>query len=289
MKTSLLFLSTLSSSALARVAYSSLGVDEQADVKNQLSKWKTLYAPLASKHGYIPQVATESVSLIDSHSDEELARFHNTLQDVAKAQENNPHAVFSPFNIFALLTQAEFDKVLKNSFAGKNISAGQPLAVESAVAAGGSIDWSTSKCSSPVKDQGNCGNCWAFSAVGTAEFAHCIATGVNLDLSEQQVTSCDKSSGGCDGGYPSAAIDYQHNGGICLESAYPYKSGSSGQTGSCQSSCAKKTLSIGATVQTQSEASLVTAINSQPASVVVEAGNEVWRNYKSGVVTQCPG
>ncbi|CAK4726569.1 unnamed protein product, partial [Aphanomyces euteiches] len=208
---------------------------------------------------------------------------------VAKAQENNPHAVFSPFNIFALLTQAEFDKVLKNSFAGKNISAGQPLAVESAVAAGGSIDWSTSKCSSPVKDQGNCGNCWAFSAVGTAEFAHCIATGVNLDLSEQQVTSCDKSSGGCDGGYPSAAIDYQHNGGICLESAYPYKSGSSGQTGSCQSSCAKKTLSIGATVQTQSEASLVTAINSQPASVVVEAGNEVWRNYKSGVVTQCPG
>ncbi|CAK4822573.1 unnamed protein product [Aphanomyces euteiches] len=289
MKTSLLFLSTLSSSVLARVAYSSLGVDEQADVKNQLSKWKTLYAPLASKHGYIPQVATESVSLIDSHSDEELARFHNTLQDVAKAQENNPNAVFSPFNIFALLTQAEFDKVLKNSFAGKNISAGQPLAVESAVAAGGSIDWSTSKCSSPVKDQGNCGNCWAFSAVGTAEFAHCIATGENLDLSEQQVTSCDKSSGGCDGGYPSAAIDYQHNGGICLESAYPYKSGSSGQTGSCQSSCAKKTLSIGATVQTQSEASLVTAINSQPASVVVEAGNEVWRNYKSGVVTQCPG
>ncbi|CAK4843014.1 unnamed protein product [Aphanomyces euteiches] len=289
MKTSLLFLSTLSSSVLARVAYSSLGVDEQADVKNQLSKWKTLYAPLASKHGYIPQVATESVSLIDSHSDEELARFHNTLQDVAKAQENNPNAVFSPFNIFALLTQAEFDKVLKNSFAGKNISAGQPLAVESAVAAGGSIDWSTSKCSSPVKDQGNCGNCWAFSAVGTAEFAHCIATGENLDLSEQQVTSCDKSSGGCDGGYPSAAIDYQHNGGICLESAYPYKSGSSGQTGSCQSSCAKKTLSIGATVQTQSEASLVTAINSQPASVVVEAGNEVWRNYKSGVVTHCPG
>ncbi|KAH9162208.1 hypothetical protein AeNC1_018852, partial [Aphanomyces euteiches] len=91
------------------------------------------------------------------------------------------------------------------------------------------------------------------------------------------------------GGYPSAAIDYQHNGGICLESAYPYTSGTTGQTGSCQSSCAKKTLSIGETVQTEGEDSLVAALNKQPVSVVVEAGNEVWRNYKSGVVTQCPG
>ncbi|CAK4649498.1 unnamed protein product, partial [Aphanomyces euteiches] len=291
MKTSLLFLSTLSTSALARVAYSSLGVDEQADVKQQLAKWKTLYAPLATKHGFVPETGIESVSVVDSHTDEELARFHNTLQDVATAQKNNPHAVFSPFNVFALLTPAEFSKIFQNSFVARNVSAGQPLrALESTVSAGGgSIDWSTSTCSSPVKDQGDCGNCWAFSAVGTAEFAHCIATGENLDLSEQQVTSCDKSSGGCDGGYPSAAIDYQHNGGICLESAYPYTSGTTGQTGSCQSRCAKKTLSIGETVQTEGEDSLVAALNKQPVSVVVEAGNEVWRNYKSGVVTQCPG
>ncbi|KAH9183001.1 hypothetical protein AeNC1_015022, partial [Aphanomyces euteiches] len=110
MKTSLLFLSALSASALARVAYSSLGVDEQADVKQQLSKWKTLYAPLATKHGFVPETGIESVSVVDSHTDEELARFHNTLQDVATAQKNNPHAVFSPFNVFALLTPAEFSK-----------------------------------------------------------------------------------------------------------------------------------------------------------------------------------
>ncbi|KAG9400931.1 hypothetical protein AC1031_009653 [Aphanomyces cochlioides] len=264
-------------------------VDDQADVTNQLSKWKMLYAPLASKHGYVPRVATESVSLVDSHTDEELARFHNTLQDVAKAQKNNPHAVFSPFNVFALLTQAEFSKMLQNSFVGRNISSGPPLAAESALTAGASIDWSTSTCSSSVKAQGDCGNCRAFSAVGTAEFAHCIPTGENLDLSEQQVTSCDTASSGCKGGYPSAAIDYQHNSGICLESAYPYTSDSTGQTGSCQSSCAKKTLSIGETVQTQGEASLVAALNKQPVSVIVESDNEVWRNYKSGVVTHCPG
>ncbi|CAK4755981.1 unnamed protein product [Aphanomyces euteiches] len=290
MKTSLLVLSTLSTSALARVAYSSLGVDEQADVKQQLSKWKTLYAPLARKHGFVPETGIESVSVVDSHTDEELARFHNTLQDVATAQKNNPHAVFSPFNVFALLTPAEFSKIFQNSLVGRNISAGQPLrAVESTVTAGASIDWSTSTCSSPVKNQGDCGNCWAFSAVGTAEFAHCIATGENLDLSEQQVTSCDTASSGCNGGYPSAAIDYQHNGGICLESAYPYTYGTTSQTGSCQSSCAKKTLSIGETVQTEGEDSLVAALNKQPVSVIVESDNEVWRNYQSGVVTQCPG
>ncbi|CAK4372318.1 unnamed protein product, partial [Aphanomyces euteiches] len=53
--------------------------------------------------------------------------------------------------------------------------------------------------------------------------------------------------------------------------------------------CTKKTLSIGETVQTEGEDPLVAALNKQPVSVVVEAGNEVWRNYKSGVVTQCPG
>ncbi|CAK4107062.1 unnamed protein product, partial [Aphanomyces euteiches] len=290
MKTSLLFLSALSASALARVAYSSLSDDEQADVKQQLTKWKTLYAPLASQHGYVPEAAIESVSVVDSHTDEELARFHNTLQDVAKAQSNKPHAVFSPFNVFALLTQAEFDNMFKNSFAGLNVTATHHVrAVESVDTIASSIDWSTSKCSSSEKNQGDCGDCWAFSAVGTSEFAHCIATGENLDLSEQQVASCDIGSNGCNGGIAPDAIDYVHNNGICLESAYPYVSGTTGQTGSCQMSCAKKTLSIGDTVTTEGEAALMSALNSQPVSVLVEAGNEVWRNYQSGIVTQCPG
>ncbi|CAK5041232.1 unnamed protein product, partial [Aphanomyces euteiches] len=50
-----------------------------------------------------------------------------------------------------------------------------------------------------------------------------------------------------------------------------------------------KTLSIGETVQTEGEDSLVAALNKQPVSVIVESDNEVWRNYQSGVVTQCPG
>ncbi|KAF0702636.1 hypothetical protein As57867_007736, partial [Aphanomyces stellatus] len=60
-------------------------------------------------------------------------------------------------------------------------------------------------------------------------------------------------------------------------------------TGTCNSSCNKKQLSLGKTKQTSGESSLMTVLNTQPATVVVEAGNSVWRNYKSGIVSQCPG
>ncbi|KAG9400930.1 hypothetical protein AC1031_009652 [Aphanomyces cochlioides] len=286
MKASVFFLSTLSTSALARMAYSALSVDEQANVKSQLSKWKTLFAPIAKEHGYLPQSSTESATLVDTHSDEELARFHNTLQDVAKAQKNNPQAHFSPFNVFALLTPAEFNKIMQNSYAGQNLTAATPL-TEDATASDASVDWSTHKCSSPVKNQGQCGSCWAFSTIGTTEFAHCLATGELLDLSEQQVVNCETNSKGCIGGYTLKALDFERQG-VCTEESFPYTSGSSGQAGSCQSSCEKKKLTVGETGHTTGEASLVTVLNSQPATVAVSSSNEVWRNYKSGVVTQCP-
>ncbi|CAK4160039.1 unnamed protein product [Aphanomyces euteiches] len=268
------------------MAYSALSVDEQADVKSQLSKWKTLFAPIAKEHGYLPSSSTESATLVDTHSDDELARFHNTLQDVAKAQQNNPQAQFSPFNVFALLTPAEFNKILQNSYAGQNLTAATPL-TEDATVSDASVDWSTHKCSSPVKNQGQCGSCWAFSTIGTTEFAHCLATGELLDLSEQQVVNCETNSKGCSGGYTLKALDFERQG-VCTEESLPYTSGSSGQAGSCQSSCQKKQLTVGEAGHTTGEASLVTVLNSQPATVAVSSSNEVWRNYKSGVVTQCP-
>ncbi|KAF0715200.1 hypothetical protein As57867_002650, partial [Aphanomyces stellatus] len=143
-----------------------------------------------------------------------------------------------------------------------------------------------SKCVSPVRNQGQCGSCWAFSAAGVAESANCLVTGQLLDLSVQQVVSCSTNGGseGCNGGWPWYAIDYTANG-LCLAKDWPY----SATTGSCNVQCTKQKLAIGTSVRVSGEDALATAITNQPVSVTVEAGNAAWQNYRGGVVTQCPG
>ena len=55
-----------------------------------------------------------------------------------------------------------------------------------------SINWATEGMMSDVKNQGNCGSCWAFSAIGVIEAAFKIKSNVTVDLSEQQMVDCVK-------------------------------------------------------------------------------------------------
>merc|ERR1719487_1864944 len=85
---------------------------------------------------------------------------------------------------------------------------------EMRAAAPAALDWSTKGATTAVKDQGDCGSCWAYSATEGIEAAVFQATGQNIKLSEQQIISCDKEDGGCDGGDLPTALDYmQKNGG----------------------------------------------------------------------------
>lgn len=74
----------------------------------------------------------------------------------------------------------------------------------------------------PVKDQGMCGSCWAFAKTASLESAHALTNGVMLDLSEQELVSCDKDSFGCNGGFLSS-FRYQIKNGQGLEKDFPYK------------------------------------------------------------------
>tara|TARA_B100000902_G_scaffold70965_2_gene76537 strand:+ start:2083 stop:3132 length:1050 start_codon:yes stop_codon:yes gene_type:complete len=85
------------------------------------------------------------------------------------------------------------------------------------------LDWRSEGLVTNIKDQGQCGSCWAFSAVGTMEGAHAKADGNLVSLSEQNLVDCVTDDYGCGGGWPSDAIQYViRNHGIDKESSYPY-------------------------------------------------------------------
>ncbi|MEA3339202.1 MAG: C1 family peptidase [Chloroflexota bacterium] len=77
----------------------------------------------------------------------------------------------------------------------------------------------------PVRSQGSCGSCWAFSAIGAVESAVLIYTedpDKDIDLSEQHLVSDCCSAGGCNGGWPDWALDYIRDTGVPDEVCYPY-------------------------------------------------------------------
>lgn len=102
-----------------------------------------------------------------------------------------------------------------------------------------SLDWRTMNAVTPVKDQGNCGSCWSFSAVQTVESAYLLKNNetdaATFLLSEQEVVSCDKEDAGCDGGDLPSAFDFIQWSGLTTEADYPYKSGDDGDSGTCMS------------------------------------------------------
>ena len=91
------------------------------------------------------------------------------------------------------------------------------------------MNW-TGKCTTPVKNQGHCGSCWAFAATEAVESANCIKHGSLLKLSPQQLVDCDTKSHGCDGGSSGRAFNYLMTSKHELDSSYPY----TGKDGTCK-------------------------------------------------------
>merc|ERR1712159_490110 len=134
-------------------------------------------------------------------------------------------------------------------------------------AAGASKDWVALGAVTPVKNQGQCGSCWAFSTTGSFEGAYQVATGNLVSFSEQNLVSCDTVDDGCSGGLMDNAFGWiKSNGGLCTEDDYPYTSGS-GSSGSCKTSCSKAaTLTGWSDVKQGDEDALKSAVEKGPVS-----------------------
>ncbi len=90
-----------------------------------------------------------------------------------------------------------------------------------------SIDWRSKGVVNPIRDQGQCGSCWAFTSIGAIESHVAINYGVLLKLSEQNLVDCALDRDGCGAGNNFLAFDYiKSNGGIDTQASYPYISGS---------------------------------------------------------------
>jgi len=83
-----------------------------------------------------------------------------------------------------------------------------------------SVDWKDKLL--PPRNQGSCGSCWAFATLAAIEGNNAIEGFSNQYLSVQELVDCSKNNEGCDGGYPSSALEHVMQNGIGLDSSYPY-------------------------------------------------------------------
>jgi len=234
---------------------------------------RTIFSDWAAKHGKTYANAAEF--------DAKFAVFQaNHAFITAANQEGRSYKL--AHNEFSDMTHEEFKASMLGQFV-PNHDAKPFTHGDVKLSDADSVDWRTSGAVTDVKNQGQCGSCWAFSTTGSIEGAHQIATGNLVSLSEQELVDCDRAQDqGCNGGLMDNAFAFVEKNGLASETDYPYTA----QDGQCDTAAEAKpaaTISSFSDVTVGSEDALRQAVKMQPVSIAIEADQQGFQFYSSGV------
>jgi len=223
---------------------------------------------------------------------EEPKRFQVFIENLKIIDERNNAEAGSAvhgINKFSDLSEEEFKSRYLTAVPNPGAQAGKVVLdyVEPYHGPSSLVDW-TGRFTTPVKDQGYCGSCWAFSATEQIESDAIRQLGVSTAtlLSTEQVTQCTNGAFGCGGGWTETAYAYVKNaGGLVSEAEYPYTS-YYGITGVCNVNTNNAVVGISSYTTIKGESNMASYVQSTgPLSVCVDASN--WSSYSGGILTVC--
>jgi C1A family cysteine protease len=209
------------------------------------------------------------------------AQFAQAQAEINELNAENGTATYG-HNFMSDWTHEEYKRLLGYKPAMKTTY--EPMEYDASTI-GESMNWVTKGAVTAVKNQGQCGSCWAFSSTGAIEGADQIAGGSLTSLSEQQLMDCSKAEGnqGCNGGLMDNAFKYVKQHPLETESEYPYKMKTTFR-------CEAKGTGVGhisgySDVRTDNVEALKAALMNGPVSIAIEADKSVFQRYTGGVIT----
>lgn len=212
-------------------------------------------------------------------------RFGIFQANFRKIQEHNKKNTFKlGLNTLVCLTPSEYKVLLGSKPSSKPIPYHE---IQMKSSHSDSCDWRTvPNIINPIKDQGNCGSCWAFASITTHESQTAIKKGVLFDLSEQNLVDCVIDSFGCNGGKIYWALAYiigVQDSLFALQTDYPY----TGRYGDCKFDSSKGVAEIKTVyrcVPPQDEERLADVVEQEgPVAVSIDASQASFQLYSSGI------
>ncbi len=228
------------------------------------------------------------------HSHDELNSryniFHDNLEYIAEHNRDASHTYTVGMNRFADMSHNEYKEFVKSGGLvvpkeSNNLRLPKDMCGTAKTESGSypkSVDWREKGAVGPIRDQGQCGSCFAHSAVENIESVNAIKTGTFTSFSVQETVDCSYSYGdnGCNGGWYFYVWSYVHDSGITYDSLYPYTATSS--RGSCKPFTPYLYVSDCKHVPAD-ELQLTYAVSHQPVSVAIEADSRSFQHYVNGI------